>query len=98
MSRKRKAKRQLEQSRKRGLLKAELRLNQAEQDLVRREIQFHAKCYEDAMIEMYRTADPAQRKALEAEYEKVVGTDLKAVQEVSIIASLQSQPRGDCDL
>jgi hypothetical protein len=98
VSRKRKAKRQLERSRRKGALKAELRLNQAEQDLARREIQLHAKGYEDAMVEMYRTADPAQRKVLEAEYKKVVGVDLKSVQEARIIASLQSQPRGVCDL
>ena len=85
MSRKRKAKRRLEQSRKKGILKAELRLNEVEVALLAREQAIAAQQYEDAMIAMYRDSNATQRAVLEVEYQKVAGSSLKR------------QPRGVCD-
>lgn len=98
MSRKRKAKRRLEQSREKGDLKARIRLNEEKLVLVETRLSLAAQQYEDVMIAMYRDADPEHRALLEAEYTKVAGSSLKSVFEVRIIAALQSQPRGDCDL
>jgi hypothetical protein len=50
------------------------------------------------MIVMYWDADAIQRAALEVEYKKVAGSSLKRAHEVRIIAALQRQSRGDCDL
>ena len=70
MSRKRKAKQRLEQSRKKGILKAELRLNEVEAVLLKRERAIAAQQYEDAMIAMYRDSNATQRAVLEVEYQK----------------------------
>ena len=88
MSRKRKAKQRLEQSRKKGILKAELRLNEVEAVLLKRERAIAAQQYEDAMIAMYRDSNATQRAVLEVEYQKVAGSSLKRAFEARIIASL----------
>jgi hypothetical protein len=98
LSRKRKAKRRLEQSRKKALLKTELRLVETEAALLKRERAIEAGRYEDSMIQLYRDANATQRVALEAEYQKVAGSGLKQAHEARIVAALQSQPCGDCDL
>jgi hypothetical protein len=97
LSRKRKAKQRLEQSRKKALLKTELRLAKTEATLLKRERAIAAQQYEDAMIAMYRDSNMIQRIALEAEYQKVAGSSLKRAREARIIAALQSQPCGGCD-
>jgi hypothetical protein len=98
MSRKHKAKHRLEQSRKEGTLKAELRLAEAEAALLIRERAIVAQQYEDGMIAMYRDADATQRDELERVYKEATKNSLRTVHEAHIIASLQSQPRGVCDL
>jgi hypothetical protein len=98
LSRKRKAKRRLEQSRQRGLLKKKIQLAETKAALLARERAIVAQQYEDSMIVLYRDADAAQRIALEAEYQKVAESNLKRVYEARIIAGLQNQPRGLCDL
>jgi hypothetical protein len=98
MSRKRKARRTLEQSRKKGKLEARIKLSQEQLALSEERLSLTTQQYEDSMIVLYRDANAAQRSVLEAEYQKVAGVDLKLVFESRIIASLQSQPRGVCDL
>ena len=88
MSRKRKAKRRLEQSRKRGLLKQQLKLAKAEAALLARKMALAAQQYEDAMIAMYRDSNATQRAVLEVEYQKVAGSSLKRAFEARIIAAL----------
>ena len=61
MSRKRKAKRRLEQSRERGLLKQQLKLAKAEAALLARKLALATQQYEDAMIVSGRERDTAGR-------------------------------------
>jgi hypothetical protein len=98
LSRKLKARQRLEQSREKGDLKARIRLNEEKLVLAEARLSLAAQQYEDTMIFMYKDADPEHRALLEAEYKKVAGSSLKSVLEARIIAALQSQPRGDCDL
>jgi hypothetical protein len=95
---KRKARHKLEKSRKLGALKERIEFSQEKIAEAETRLSLAVQKYEDSMIALYRDADAAQRVALETEYQKVVGRSLNAVHEVRIIASLQSQPRGDCDL
>jgi hypothetical protein len=88
VSRKRKAKRRLEQSRERGLLKQQLKLAKAEAALLARELALATQQHQDAMIELYRDANVTQRAVLEVEYQKVAGSSLKRAFEARIIASL----------
>jgi hypothetical protein len=88
LSRKRKAKQRLEQSRARGLLKEQLKLAETEAALLKREQAIATQQYEDAMIAMYRDADLERRALLEDEYQKVAGSSLKRAHESRIIAAL----------
>jgi hypothetical protein len=88
VSRKRKAKRRLEQSRGRGLLKQQRKLAKAEAALLARELALATQQHQDAMIELYRDANVTQRAVLEVEYQKVAGSSLKRAFEARIIASL----------
>jgi hypothetical protein len=98
MSRKRKARRTLERSRKKGAFEGRIKFSQEQLSLSEARLSLAAEKYEDSMIVLYRDANTAQRVVLEAEYQKVVGCSLKSVFESRIIAALQSQPRGVCDL
>jgi hypothetical protein len=97
LSRKQKAKRRLAQSRRRGTLKAKIRLVETEQDLIRREFQYHDAQYLSEMLGLYRDADETQRVELERIYHEATGISLQGEYTAHIIASLQSQPRGVCD-
>jgi hypothetical protein len=85
----RKAKRTLEQSRKKGAIKGRIKLSREKIALAEARLSMAVQQYEDSMITLYRDADTAQRAALEAEYQKVAGNSLKLVFESRIIASLQ---------
>jgi hypothetical protein len=89
VGRKRKAKRRLEQSRKRGTLKLKLKLAERERALAEKESELARAQYENAMIQMWRDAEPEQRAALEEPYQKTAGKSLRAVHEARIIAALQ---------
>jgi hypothetical protein len=77
MSRKCKARQRLEQSRKNGGLKTRIRLNEERLVLAEARLSLAARQYEDAMIFMYKDADPEHRALLEAERNKVAGSSLK---------------------
>jgi hypothetical protein len=88
MSRKAKARRTLERSRKKGMLKAQLKLSQEEIALAEARLSLAAEKYENAMIVLYCNADATQRAALETEFQQVVGYSLKRAQESHILAAL----------
>ena len=95
---KRKAKHRLEQNRKRGLLKQQLKLNNEQLAFKAEQLKLAKTEHEDAMIELWRNATKKQRVALEEIYQRTAGCSLRTVYEQHIIAMLQSQPRGVCDL
>jgi hypothetical protein len=89
MSRKRKAKKRLQQSRKRGDLNQRLKINVERQAIRAERLELARARYEDAMLELWRDADPEQRIALEEIYQRSAGCSLQAVYEGRIIAALQ---------
>ena len=88
MSRKRKARQRLEQSRKREALAERVRLNEKRLTLVETHLVMASQRYEDSMIALYRDADDQQRAALEIEYQKSAGVSLQALYKSRIIAAL----------
>ena len=98
MSRCRKVERRLAQGRRRQALKAKLRLNEYKQALAQQKLQFYAAIYADEMLQMHRdAANEGQRQVIARIYADATGESLTSQLEARIIASLQSQPRGDCD-
>jgi hypothetical protein len=91
MSRKRKARKRLEQSRKREALVERVRLNEKRLSLAEARLALASQRYEDSMVALYRDADAGQRAALEAAYQNVAGASLKAVHEARIIMALSSK-------
>jgi hypothetical protein len=89
VSRKRKAKRRLEQSRKREDLKQRLKLGAKRQAIAAERLELARKAYENAMIELWCDANQEQRSALEEIYQKTTGGSLRTIYEQRIVAALQ---------
>jgi hypothetical protein len=83
-----KAKKRLEASRRNATLKSEILLTKNQLELTQDKLQYHARAYLNALLDLYSTATEPQRRKLEEEYAKHAKTPLHAEYEARIMAAL----------
>jgi ABC-type transporter MlaC component len=87
----RKAKKRLQQARKRGGLKQRLKLSTDRQVIAAERLALARTAYENSCVELWRDASPEQREALEEMYQRTARESLQEVYKQRIIAALTKQ-------